>query len=89
MAGGLGLRHRETHVREQAALAALADVPLGLLVRLGRSRSDDVEADLLCETLELSCPHTAILHPAPSARKARLGRARAGAGEMHADTIGR
>ena len=33
MARHLGLRHREAHVGEKAALAPLADVPLRLLVR--------------------------------------------------------
>ena len=46
MAGDLGPRHREAHVREQATLAALADVPLGVLVGLGGRRADDVDAEL-------------------------------------------
>ena len=43
--------------REQAARAALADVPLGLLVRRGRSRPDRVEAELLAEPGQLFCLH--------------------------------
>ena len=46
VAGDLGLRHREPHPGEEAALAALEDVRLGLLVRPGRGRADDVEAEL-------------------------------------------
>ena len=46
MARDLGPRHREAHVGEQAALAPLADVPLGLLVGLGRRGADHVEAEL-------------------------------------------
>jgi hypothetical protein len=54
MARHLGLRHREAHVREEAALAALADVRSVSLVRLARARADDVEAELLHRTLELA-----------------------------------
>ena len=46
VAGDLGLRHREAHVGEEAARAALADVPLGVRVRLGGRRSDDVDPEL-------------------------------------------
>ena len=56
MARPLGLRHRELHVGEEAALAALADVPFGLLVRLGAGDPDDVEAELRCQ----------IVRPLPS-----------------------
>ena len=47
VARDLGPRHREAHVGEQAPLSALADVALGLLVRLGRRRADDVDPELL------------------------------------------
>ena len=57
MARHLGLRHREAHVREESALAALADVPLGVDVRLGARGADDVEPDLRTETLELVRVH--------------------------------
>ena len=40
VAGDLGAGDREAHVREQAARAALADVPLGLAVGLGGRRAD-------------------------------------------------
>ena len=52
MARPLGLRHRELHVREEAARAALADVALGLGVRRRRSGTDDVEPELLAESFE-------------------------------------
>ena len=48
-----GLGHGEAHLAEQAARAALADVPLGLLVRRDRSRPDRVEAELLAEPGQL------------------------------------
>ena len=53
MARDLRLGDREAHVREQAASAALADVPLGLDVGLGRRRADRVDADLVGQALEL------------------------------------
>src|SRR5262249_30882419 len=57
VARDLRLSHREAHVREEALLTALADVPLGLLVRRDRSRPDDVEADLVAEPLQLPSRH--------------------------------
>ena len=57
MARHLRLRHREAHVREEAAFAALADVPLGLDVRLCSRGADDVEAELGAKTLELARSH--------------------------------
>ena len=49
MARHLGLRHREAHVREQAAGAPLQDVSLRRLVRRDRSGPDRVEAELLSQ----------------------------------------
>ena len=61
MAGDLRAGHREAHVGEEAARAALADVLLGLLVRLCRRRSDDVDPELLGELLELCELHDRIV----------------------------
>ena len=47
MAGDLGPGHRELHPGEEPSRAALAHVPLGLVIRLGRGRADDVEPELL------------------------------------------
>ena len=57
MARLLGPRHREAHVGEEPALAALADVPLGVGVGLGRRDADRVETELLCESLEFRSGH--------------------------------
>ena len=57
MARDFGPRHREAHVCEEALLAALADVPLGLFVRRGRRRADRVDAELLGEALEFRGRH--------------------------------
>ena len=46
MAGDLRLGHREAHVGEEAAVAALADRALGLGVRLGGRGPDDVDPEL-------------------------------------------
>ena len=70
MARDFGSRHREAHVCEEPLLAALADVPLGLLVRLGRRRADRVDAELLGEALEFRCRHDA--HCAPRDASALL-----------------
>ena len=43
VARDFGPRHREAHVREEAALLPLADMALGVLVGRGRSRPDHVE----------------------------------------------
>jgi NADPH:quinone reductase-like Zn-dependent oxidoreductase len=53
MARRLRLGHRELHVREEAACAALADVPLGLLVRLRPRDAHDVEAELLGQLVQI------------------------------------
>src|SRR5581483_3158842 len=53
VAGDLGSRRREAHVGEVAPLPPLADVPLGVLVRLGRRRADDVDAELAGVALQL------------------------------------
>ena len=47
MTGHLRAGHREAHVGEESALPALADVPLGVVVRLGRRCTDDVDPELL------------------------------------------
>jgi NADPH:quinone reductase-like Zn-dependent oxidoreductase len=57
MARALGLRHRELHVGEEAARAALADVPLGLLVRDRGSRADSVKPDRLGELHQFGRRH--------------------------------
>jgi hypothetical protein len=59
MAGNLGLRHRETHAREQAAVAPLADMPLGLLVGAHWRCPDDIDPELLGDALELALSHEA------------------------------
>ena len=61
MAGDLRLRHREAHVGEEPACAALADVPLGLDVRLGGSGADRVEPELGGKLSELRGGHARIL----------------------------
>ena len=57
MAAHLGLSHREAHPREEAAGAALADVPLGLLVGLCRRRPYGVETELRGQATELRLLH--------------------------------
>jgi NADPH:quinone reductase-like Zn-dependent oxidoreductase len=57
MARALRLRHRELHVGEQAARAAFADVPLSLLVRNGRRRTDGVEPERLGEPCQIGPRH--------------------------------
>ena len=57
MARDVRLGHGEPHVCEEPAGASLVDVPLGLVVRLGPCRPDDVETALLGETLEFPCCH--------------------------------
>ena len=61
MARDLGPAHREAHPREEAALAPVADVPLGLLVRLGRRRADRIEAELRTEPGQLRGCHDRIV----------------------------
>src|SRR5688500_6899730 len=55
--GDLGLRHREAHPREEPPGPALADMTLGLLVRLGGRRADDVDPELAGDALELALSH--------------------------------
>ena len=57
MARLFGPRHRETHVGEEPARAALADVALGAGVGLGRRDAERVEPELLCERLEFRSGH--------------------------------
>ena len=66
MARHLRLRHREAHVGEEPPLPALADVPLGVVVGLGRGRSDDVEPELEGELIQLRRVHARILPRARS-----------------------
>src|SRR2546426_12197674 len=61
MARDLGTGHREAHVGEQPAGAAIEDVTLGLGVRLGGRCADDVDPELPCEPLEFGRCHIGIL----------------------------
>ena len=61
MAGLLGARHRELHAREEAALAALDDVPFGPDVGLGPCHAERVEAELLAQPADLLTPHARIV----------------------------
>ena len=61
MAGDLRPAHREAHPREEAALAPVADVALGLLVRDGGRGSDRVQAELRTEPGQLSGGHDRIV----------------------------
>jgi NADPH:quinone reductase-like Zn-dependent oxidoreductase len=54
MTGDVRPRHRETHIGEQAARFALADVSLGVLVGLGCSGPDDVDAELSGDPIQFS-----------------------------------
>jgi zinc-binding alcohol dehydrogenase/oxidoreductase len=57
MARLLRVRHREAHVGEEPACAALADVPLGVQVRLRRRGADGVDPDLGGELPEVLDDH--------------------------------
>ena len=57
MTPDLGVRHGEAHAGEEAAPAPIADVLLGLLVRLSGGGSDHVDADLTCEVREFCLGH--------------------------------
>ena len=57
MARHLRLGHREPHVREEAALAAVPDVRLGFRIRLRARRADDVESELRADRLQLLPVH--------------------------------
>ena len=61
MAGLLRPRHREAQVGEEPSSAPLADVPFGVLVGGGRSRPDDVEAELLPQPPKLVSGHERIV----------------------------
>ena len=61
VARDVGPGHRELHVCEETRLTALRDVPLGLLVRRGRSGADDIEAELGGTSGELGCLHARIV----------------------------
>ena len=63
MARLVGSRHRELHVREEAARPALADVALGVHVRFGGSSADDVEPELFCESFEVRTLHMDSVPP--------------------------
>ena len=57
MARLLRVRHRELHVCEEAALAPVANVALGLLVRLGARRTNCVETELFGERVQFFPRH--------------------------------
>ena len=57
MSGHLGLGHCEAHVGEEPARAALPDLLLRALIRLGRRSSDHVDAQVFGQLLQLPCPH--------------------------------
>src|SRR5450830_349770 len=61
MAGDLGTCDRETHVREQPVRPALADHPLGALVRLSRCRADSVQPQRPSDITERSYFHADIV----------------------------
>ena len=61
MAGDLRPAHREAHPGEEAALAPVADVPLGLLVRDGGRGPDRIEAELRTDPGQLSGGHDRIV----------------------------
>ena len=74
MAGDLRLRHREAHVGEEAAFAALVDRALGLGVRLGGRCPDDVDPELLPQQGELGARHLAgKVAPSAAIRSRREG----------------
>jgi hypothetical protein len=57
MARDLGTGHGEPHVGEEPARAALGDVPLGLLIGLGRRGADHVDPEFVGEPFELFSCH--------------------------------
>jgi NADPH:quinone reductase-like Zn-dependent oxidoreductase len=57
MARLLRVRHREAHVGEEPACAPLADVPLGVDVRLRRCGADGVDPDLRSQLPEVLDDH--------------------------------
>ena len=61
MARDFRLGHREAHAGKEPALAALADVPLGLLVGRRRCRADGIETQFLPKLRELGPRHGRIL----------------------------
>jgi hypothetical protein len=61
MARDLGLGHGETHVGEEAALAALVDVSLRRWVRLGGRGADHVDSELVRQALEFGGRHPGIV----------------------------
>src|SRR5579871_1504901 len=58
MARLLGPRHREAHVGKEAASASLADVTLGLDVRLSTRSADRIEPELGGESMQFLSSHT-------------------------------
>src|SRR5262249_9838512 len=68
MAGDLRLGHREAHVREKAAGAPLADVALGLRIRLSGRGTDNVDAELGGQPGELSSLHVEDCAPVKAIR---------------------
>src|SRR6185436_6624320 len=61
MTRDLGLRHREAHVGEKATRPPVADVALGLFIGFGRRRTDDVDAELVRQLLQLGGAHRKIV----------------------------
>ena len=61
MTGDLGPRHREAHVGEEAARAAVADVPLRRLVGLGRGDTDGVQPEVVRQRDQLRPLHARIM----------------------------
>jgi len=68
MARLLGLRHRELHVGEQPARAALADVAFGLEIRCSRGGTGDVEPELGAKPFQVNPPHTDSVPPVQAVR---------------------
>ncbi len=61
MARAFGLRHREAHVGEQAAVAPFPNVSFGLRVRLGACDADRVEPELLAVPANIADVHARIM----------------------------
>ena len=57
MTGNLWLRHSESHIGKQPSRLAFVDGALGLGVRLGARRPDDVQPQLAGDLLQLSGGH--------------------------------
>jgi NADPH:quinone reductase-like Zn-dependent oxidoreductase len=62
------LSHRESHIREEPARTAFADVPLCLVVADCGRRTDDVEPQLCAESLKFPGRHTDSVPPVRAVR---------------------